>query len=121
MNTQNATPAASPEDQRIEAVMELADDYAKSAAEYQYDSTGLTEMLRGAARNALRAAIASQLAATQVASPLTDVLILNLTTGLFPRFREDIQERFVLEVARAVEAAHGITAPTSQQPTQEGV
>lgn len=40
--------------------------------------------------------------------PLSDTTILNLTTGLFPRFREDIQERFVLEVARAIEAAHGI-------------
>lgn len=38
----------------VEAVMRLADVYAKAAAEYQYDSTGLTEMERDAAREALR-------------------------------------------------------------------
>lgn len=38
----------------------------------------------------------------QVQEAPTDEQITSLVTALFPRWREDIQERFVLEVARAV-------------------
>jgi hypothetical protein len=42
------------------------------------------------------------LAAPAQPQPLTDERILALATAKFPRWREDIQERFVLELARAV-------------------
>lgn len=163
MTNQNATPAAAPaasiparkldtsaqrvdsvaDDLRIEAVMRLADDYA----EKQYLSQrfgGHYSDDRDAARNALRAAIASQLAATQVASGWmaiesapkdgSSVLLGRFVPGKDRHGYQSVDfwhttpkndfvgwGRFNATYWPATHWQPLPAAPTSQQPTQEGV
>jgi hypothetical protein len=46
--------------------------------------------------------------ATPPRAPLTEEKILGLATAEFPYWSEDIQSAFVVQLARAIEAAHGI-------------
>jgi hypothetical protein len=52
------------------------------------------------------------------AVPLPERDIFRIADGEFPDWRIDIQERFVVELARAIERAHGI-APKAAQPGAE--